>query len=481
MSSLEPALSRARAKLEPKSSHDRTMVVSARVCGPSGFRTLPGWYGRTTLSFPLSGSLPGCVCYTDGPRIAIFTSAPVGDERLATISDLRRDDLRGLVAEYRRNPEFWRKENCGSACCRVRSSTKHWPRSPPSPAPTPEGWRPRAAACRRRGSSCLLRGIRFHLFAQPPHPVVSARLSGLLTDGHVVVVSVAGLDRGHAWWEIVPGSGDTRAVSPLGLHGGKIVYRWELRAHRGEFAGAGRYKQGTPSPKATVSDLGPTRGIAGAAEARARNLEAPERSRRQGAVPKLSGHEKSTACIDFNGLHAPARHRRRHQSRNRLHHVAGARTPVSVRSRIHSCRLSMGMAGLLGMRALARHRPISAGFGFLALMTILTGVSHRRGSVQEHPDPSLPRPHHRHRHQPARGRLRVNQDHRIDRQRRHHASLLRRAQDRRHAEKDQGPARHTDRRPEGVNALPPPLRPASRRPYSRRDRHRDINCRTSRR
>src|SRR5262249_49883883 len=58
-----------------------------------------GWMVWTDHAvIPALNRTPGVRLYTDRPRIAIFTLAPAPGDAAVVLSDLRRDDLRGVVA-----------------------------------------------------------------------------------------------------------------------------------------------------------------------------------------------------------------------------------------------------------------------------------------------------------------------------------------------------------------------------------------------
>ncbi|HET6578369.1 MAG TPA: transglutaminase domain-containing protein, partial [Gemmatimonadales bacterium] len=51
------------------------------------------------LILPLLNDTPGIRLYADGPRISIFTMAPVAEGKFASLVDLRRDRLRGIAID----------------------------------------------------------------------------------------------------------------------------------------------------------------------------------------------------------------------------------------------------------------------------------------------------------------------------------------------------------------------------------------------
>jgi hypothetical protein len=165
---------------------------------------------------PLLNDRPGIRLYADGPRIAVFTTAPESGGRTTALADLRRDDLRGLIETAADGVALAEKKLwfgllqgaleheamteyvgvAGGDVSHVTSTT---------------------SAFSEDGVIVLTRD------SVPQMPAITdpesrARLQLALDNGHIIGGSKAGLEAGF-WWEVATGSGDTRAVAALGLHG----------------------------------------------------------------------------------------------------------------------------------------------------------------------------------------------------------------------------------------------------------------------
>jgi hypothetical protein len=170
---------------------------------------------------PSLNATPGQRLYADGPRIAVFTAAPDSEDGFISVSDLRRDDLRALVADSSQVRAIAEKKLWFGM---LQGSLEH------------EGLAELVAAA--GGNPALVETTSSGLSSQgivvlapgisPPastHAESVARLSTTLAAGNLVAAPRAGLDAGGAWWEIAAETGDTRAVVETGLNGGRGGFR----------------------------------------------------------------------------------------------------------------------------------------------------------------------------------------------------------------------------------------------------------------
>jgi len=174
------------------------------------------WTDHAVL--PRLNDAPDVRLYVDGPRIAILTAAPSEGGTNTVISDLRRDQLRGLAVDTPRGlvlaeKKLWFGIAEGALEREALAAAAEWNGGDPS----------RIESTSSHGSD---RGLLvIHPDAAPPGtaPAAAAALATALRAGRLVVVPDGGLEGDGAWWEIVDGSGDARAVA-LGLHGGGMKF-----------------------------------------------------------------------------------------------------------------------------------------------------------------------------------------------------------------------------------------------------------------
>lgn len=175
------------------------------------------WTDHAVL--PRLNDAPEMRLYVDGPRIAILTAGPSERGTKTAISDLRRDDLRGLAVDTQRGlalaeKKLWFGIAEGALEREALAAVAEWNGGDPS--------RIESTSSHATDRSLLV----IQPDASPPTgagPAASAALVTALRAGRLVVVPDGGLNQDGAWWEIADGSGDTRAVA-LGLHGGGM--RW---------------------------------------------------------------------------------------------------------------------------------------------------------------------------------------------------------------------------------------------------------------
>jgi transglutaminase-like putative cysteine protease len=166
------------------------------------------------LILPLLNDTPGVRLYPDGPRINIFTMGPVGEGKVASVVDLRRDDLRGVAIDA---TEAALVADMKMRFGVLQGALEHEAMAEFTAVVT-------GGSAGVWSTSGLLAGKRLAVFA--PGAVLSASqddatagISAALAAGRIVVAAPNELPATQAWWEVVPETGETRAVAGLGLRG----------------------------------------------------------------------------------------------------------------------------------------------------------------------------------------------------------------------------------------------------------------------
>jgi len=170
-------------------------------------------------AIPALNRTPGVRLYADRPRIAIFTIAPTANDGAVVMSDLRRDDLRGVAstpagAALLAERKLWfgvlqgslEHEGIGQVLASLGAD-------PATVVTTSSHLQADGVAVLQPGNA--LPGA--------PHrvdPESAARLAVAFDAHSVVVAPWSGLGAAGSWWEITAGSGDVRSVGELGLHSG---------------------------------------------------------------------------------------------------------------------------------------------------------------------------------------------------------------------------------------------------------------------
>ncbi len=168
---------------------------------------------------PALNDTPGVRLYADRPRIAVFTRGPDADDGMLVMSDLRRDDLRALAASPAQAAVLAEKKLWFAT---LQGALEH---EGIAEALAASGADPRSvetASGRLGADGVVVLAPGSPLPAAPPalDPDSAARLTAALGAGAVVVAPVAGRGAG-GWWEILPGTGEVRAVGELGLNAGR--------------------------------------------------------------------------------------------------------------------------------------------------------------------------------------------------------------------------------------------------------------------
>jgi transglutaminase-like putative cysteine protease len=164
---------------------------------------------------PFLNDRAGIRLYADGPRISVFSTGPEDNDRTMVFADLRRDDLRGLAesaadATVLAEKKLWfgllqgALEHEAMAEVVVVSGGNASDVKSTSSAFSDE-------------TVMVLAKDSASRIPEIVDPEAAARVRTALDRGHLIAGSSRSLQAGF-WWEVVNGSGDTRAIGPLGLH-----------------------------------------------------------------------------------------------------------------------------------------------------------------------------------------------------------------------------------------------------------------------
>jgi hypothetical protein len=168
---------------------------------------------------PRLNDTPGLRLYADRPRIAIFTVASDRAGLTQVETDLRRDDLREVAlptvpAVALAEKKLWFGLLQGAFEHEMLADTIGASGGDPASIETT------SARLTPDGVLMLAPGDAFPSGNRAPQRESAARLTASLSAGNVIVAPIGALDARGSWWEIVPATGDTRAVGPLELHSG---------------------------------------------------------------------------------------------------------------------------------------------------------------------------------------------------------------------------------------------------------------------
>ncbi len=174
------------------------------------------------VAIPSVNDVPGVRLYADGPRIAVFTRVPTNGDAAVTISDLRRDDLRGIVEDSSKAHVLAQKKLLFGLLqgALEQEALAQYAMAAGGSAAEVDSTSGRLTA---EGVTVFTPRTAPRDFPAGVHPESLTRISTALRDGHVVVAPVKALERDGAWWEIAGGSGDTRSIGLMGLHVGKHI------------------------------------------------------------------------------------------------------------------------------------------------------------------------------------------------------------------------------------------------------------------
>ena len=168
---------------------------------------------------PLLNDTKGVRLFADGPRIAIFTNAPVANDRVVSISDLRRDDLRGLAADASTQLLLAEKKLRYGL---LQGALEQEALAELAMIDAGEASRVDSTSQRIAGGP-LIALTATDASAETLGPQGSAiQLRSALAAGHTVVAPASGVNERGAWWEIAAETGDTRSTGELGLHWGTV-------------------------------------------------------------------------------------------------------------------------------------------------------------------------------------------------------------------------------------------------------------------
>ena len=169
---------------------------------------------------PLLNDTDGVRLFADGPRIAIFTDGPVANDRVMSISDLRRDALRGLAADASQQLLLADKKLRYGL---LQGALEQEALAELALLDAGEASGVDSTSQRIAGSP-LMALTAADASSDAFGPQGSAiRLRSALAAGHTVVAPARGGDEKGTWWEIAAQTGDTRSTGELGLNWGTMI------------------------------------------------------------------------------------------------------------------------------------------------------------------------------------------------------------------------------------------------------------------
>lgn len=168
---------------------------------------------------PMLNDTDGVRLFADGPRIAIFTDAPAANDRVVSISDLRRDDLRGLAADASKQRVLAeRKLRYGL----LQGALEQEALTELAMFESGQASGVDSTSQRIAGGPLTVLTASDATAESLGSQGSTLRLRSALAAGHTVVAS-ANINERDSWWEIAAETGDTRSTSELGLHWGWLI------------------------------------------------------------------------------------------------------------------------------------------------------------------------------------------------------------------------------------------------------------------
>jgi hypothetical protein len=168
---------------------------------------------------PMLNDTNGVRLFADGPRIAIFTDAPAANDRVVGISDLRRDDLRGLAADASKQLVLAEKKLRYGL---LQGALEQEALAELAMLESGDASGVDSTSQRIAGDRLMVLTAVDASADRLGVEESAIRLRSALVAGNTVVASASGLEKRGAWWEIVADTGDTRSTGELGLHWGTV-------------------------------------------------------------------------------------------------------------------------------------------------------------------------------------------------------------------------------------------------------------------
>lgn len=168
---------------------------------------------------PLLNDTNGVRLFADGPRIAMFTDAPGANDTVVHISDLRRDDLRGLAADASMQLVLAeRKLRYGL----LQGALEQEALAELAVLESGDMSGVDSTSQRVAGASLMTLTAADELAEGPGSGDSAILMRSALAAGHVIVAPASSIGERGAWWEVAAETGDIRATGELGLHWGTL-------------------------------------------------------------------------------------------------------------------------------------------------------------------------------------------------------------------------------------------------------------------
>lgn len=165
---------------------------------------------------PLLDRTPGIRLYAESPRITIFSTGPVGGGSDAVSMDLRRDDLRGIAIDSSKAALVADGKLRFAA---LQGALEHETMAELTSMATGSAVGVRSTSGMLAGRQLTALGTRGPVRAADRDTTVE--LAAALDLGRIVVTAAGEAPVPHAWWEILPDTGDVRSVADSGLLGSR--------------------------------------------------------------------------------------------------------------------------------------------------------------------------------------------------------------------------------------------------------------------
>ena len=168
------------------------------------------------IILPLLDNTPGVRLYAEAPRITIFSTGPAGAGTVASSIDFRRDEVRGIAIDSSKSALLADKKVQFAA---LQAALEHETLAELTVMATGE-------ATGVRSTSSMLAGRRIAAFARSAAVPsadrdMSIEIDAALRDGRIIVAAAGDEPAAHAWWEVLPGTGNVRPIAESGLRGSR--------------------------------------------------------------------------------------------------------------------------------------------------------------------------------------------------------------------------------------------------------------------
>jgi transglutaminase-like putative cysteine protease len=173
------------------------------------------------ILIPVLNDDPSVCLYPDGVRIALFSSGPAANDHISIVSDLRRDNLRGITNDdVKRGIIAEKKLRFGLLEGALEQEALA------EAAIVLSGDVSGVDSTSNALSGQALRVVTAADATDVEHADLPSGVVTSLRAGRVIVTAARALPKHAAWWEIDRGTGDARPTGDLGLNMGTLM-KWK--------------------------------------------------------------------------------------------------------------------------------------------------------------------------------------------------------------------------------------------------------------